>query len=157
MAHYSSEFSGTTLEEIIFLIISNRTIYIYNLPVERVKYVPDPNTRKYLPSSNSSASRSPYFTPIVVPLECPWAAAQFQEKLCPATRSLNSVLVKSTIIISCNHNTSTLCSLTSSRSCLLLSLPPKLSYPVLRPNRVLIVCVPRNQVYTHTVQKMDTK
>jgi hypothetical protein len=31
----------------------------------------------------------------------------------------------------------------------------KLSHLVLRPNRMLIVCVPRNQVYTHTVQKMD--
>jgi hypothetical protein len=33
----------------------------------------------------------------------------------------------------------------------------RLSYPVLRSNRELIVCVPRNQVYTHTVQKMDTE
>jgi hypothetical protein len=32
-----------------------------------------------------------------------------------------------------------------------------LSHPVLRPNRMLIVCVPRNQVFTHTVQKMDTE
>jgi hypothetical protein len=30
-----------------------------------------------------------------------------------------------------------------------------LSHPVLRPNQMLIVCVLRNQVYTHTVQKMD--
>jgi hypothetical protein len=27
----------------------------------------------------------------------------------------------------------------------------------LSQNRMLIVCVPRNQVYIHTVQKMDTK
>jgi hypothetical protein len=26
-----------------------------------------------------------------------------------------------------------------------------LSHPVLRPNRMLIVCAPRNQVYTHTI------
>jgi hypothetical protein len=32
-----------------------------------------------------------------------------------------------------------------------------MSHPVLRPNRMLIVCVPRNQVYTHTVQKMGTE
>jgi hypothetical protein len=25
------------------------------------------------------------------------------------------------------------------------------SHPVLRPNRMVIVCVPRNQIYTHTV------
>jgi hypothetical protein len=31
-----------------------------------------------------------------------------------------------------------------------------LSHPVFRPNRMLIICVPRNQVFTHTVQKMDT-
>jgi hypothetical protein len=31
-----------------------------------------------------------------------------------------------------------------------------LSHPVLRPNQILIVCVPRNQVYTHTIQKIDT-
>jgi hypothetical protein len=31
------------------------------------------------------------------------------------------------------------------------------SHPVLRPNRMLIVCVPRNQFYTHTLQKMDTE
>jgi hypothetical protein len=30
-----------------------------------------------------------------------------------------------------------------------------MSHPVLRLNRMLIVCVARNQVYTHTVQKMD--
>jgi hypothetical protein len=29
------------------------------------------------------------------------------------------------------------------------------SHPFLRPNQMLIVCVPRNQVYIHTVQKMD--
>jgi hypothetical protein len=28
--------------------------------------------------------------------------------------------------------------------------------PIFSQNRVLIVCVPRNQVYTPTVQKMDT-
>jgi hypothetical protein len=27
----------------------------------------------------------------------------------------------------------------------------------LSQNRMLIVCVPKNQVYTHTVQKMDTE
>jgi hypothetical protein len=27
----------------------------------------------------------------------------------------------------------------------------RVSHPVLRPNRMLIVCVPMNQVYTHTV------
>jgi hypothetical protein len=27
----------------------------------------------------------------------------------------------------------------------------------LSQNRMLIVCVPRNQVYTYTVQKMDTE
>jgi hypothetical protein len=32
-----------------------------------------------------------------------------------------------------------------------------MSHPLLRPNRLLIVCMPRNQVYTHTVQKMDTE
>jgi hypothetical protein len=32
-----------------------------------------------------------------------------------------------------------------------------LSYPVLRPNQILIVCVARNQVSTHTVWKMDTE
>jgi hypothetical protein len=32
-----------------------------------------------------------------------------------------------------------------------------LSHLVLRPNRMLIVRVPRNQVYTYTVQKMDTE
>jgi hypothetical protein len=32
-----------------------------------------------------------------------------------------------------------------------------LSHPVLRPNQMLIVCVPKNQVSTHTVQKMDTE
>jgi hypothetical protein len=32
-----------------------------------------------------------------------------------------------------------------------------MSHPVLRPNRVLIVCVPMNQVYTHTISKMDTE
>jgi hypothetical protein len=31
------------------------------------------------------------------------------------------------------------------------------SHPVLGPNQMVIVCVPRNQVYTHTVQKMDTE
>jgi hypothetical protein len=31
------------------------------------------------------------------------------------------------------------------------------SHPILRSNQMLIVCVPRNQVYTHTVQKMDTE
>jgi hypothetical protein len=30
------------------------------------------------------------------------------------------------------------------------------SHPVLRPNRMLIVCVSRNQVYTHIIYKMDT-
>jgi hypothetical protein len=30
-----------------------------------------------------------------------------------------------------------------------------ISHWVLRPNRMLIVCVPRNQVYTHTIQKID--
>jgi hypothetical protein len=33
----------------------------------------------------------------------------------------------------------------------------RLSHPIFSQNRMLIVCVPRNQVYTHTVQKMDTK
>jgi hypothetical protein len=28
------------------------------------------------------------------------------------------------------------------------------SHPILRPNQMLIVCVPKNQVYIHTVQKM---
>jgi hypothetical protein len=32
-----------------------------------------------------------------------------------------------------------------------------MSHPVLRPNRMLIVYVPRNQVYTHTVHKMGTE
>jgi hypothetical protein len=32
-----------------------------------------------------------------------------------------------------------------------------LSHPVSRSNRMLIVRVPRNQVYTHTIQNMDTK
>jgi hypothetical protein len=27
----------------------------------------------------------------------------------------------------------------------------------LSENRMLIVCVPRNQIYTHTIQKMDTE
>jgi hypothetical protein len=31
-----------------------------------------------------------------------------------------------------------------------------MSHLDLRPNRMLIVCVPRNQVYTHTVQKINT-
>jgi hypothetical protein len=31
------------------------------------------------------------------------------------------------------------------------------SHPVLRPNRMLRVCVHRNQVYTHTVRKMGTE
>jgi hypothetical protein len=30
-----------------------------------------------------------------------------------------------------------------------------LLHPVLRPNRMLIVCVPSNQGSTHTIQKMD--
>jgi hypothetical protein len=30
-----------------------------------------------------------------------------------------------------------------------------MSHPVLRPNRVLILCVLRNQVYTHTIQRID--
>jgi hypothetical protein len=30
------------------------------------------------------------------------------------------------------------------------------SHLILMPNRMLLVCVPRNQVYTHTVWKMDT-
>jgi hypothetical protein len=30
-----------------------------------------------------------------------------------------------------------------------------LSHPILRLNRLLIVCVCRNQVYTHTIWKMD--
>jgi hypothetical protein len=34
---------------------------------------------------------------------------------------------------------------------------PKVSHPVLSQNRMLIICVLRNQVYTHTVQKMDTE
>jgi hypothetical protein len=29
-----------------------------------------------------------------------------------------------------------------------------LSHLVLRPNRMLIVCVPKNKVYTHTIHKM---
>jgi hypothetical protein len=32
-----------------------------------------------------------------------------------------------------------------------------LSHPVLRLNRMLIVCVTRNQVSTHTIRKMDTE
>jgi hypothetical protein len=32
-----------------------------------------------------------------------------------------------------------------------------MSHPFLRLNRMLIVCLPRNQVYTHTIQKMDTE
>jgi hypothetical protein len=32
-----------------------------------------------------------------------------------------------------------------------------LSHPVLRPNRMLIVCVHMNQVYTHIIQNMDTE
>jgi hypothetical protein len=31
------------------------------------------------------------------------------------------------------------------------------SHPVLRPNQMLIVCVPKNQVYTHIIQKMNTE
>jgi hypothetical protein len=31
----------------------------------------------------------------------------------------------------------------------------KVSHSVFRPNRLLIVCVPRNQFYIHTVQKID--
>jgi hypothetical protein len=31
------------------------------------------------------------------------------------------------------------------------------SYLILRPNRMLIVCVAMDQVYTHTEQNMDTK
>jgi hypothetical protein len=31
------------------------------------------------------------------------------------------------------------------------------SHPVLRSNQMPIVCVPRNQVYTHIVQKMNTE
>jgi hypothetical protein len=31
------------------------------------------------------------------------------------------------------------------------------SHLVLGPNGMLIVCVPRNQIYTHTVQKMGTE
>jgi hypothetical protein len=31
------------------------------------------------------------------------------------------------------------------------------SHRVLRLNQMLIVCVPRNQVYTHIVQKMNTE
>jgi hypothetical protein len=34
------------------------------------------------------------------------------------------------------------------------SSPRDVSHPILRPNRMLIVCVPRIQVYTHTIQKM---
>jgi hypothetical protein len=34
---------------------------------------------------------------------------------------------------------------------------PCMSHPVLTQNRMLIVCVYRNQVYTHTIQKMDTE
>jgi hypothetical protein len=35
---------------------------------------------------------------------------------------------------------------------------PKLCHTrFLSQNRMLIVCVPRNQVYTHTIQKMDTE
>jgi hypothetical protein len=32
-----------------------------------------------------------------------------------------------------------------------------LCHTLFSQNRMLIVCVPRNQVYTHTVQKMDTE
>jgi hypothetical protein len=32
-----------------------------------------------------------------------------------------------------------------------------MSHLVLRPNRMLIVCVTRNQVYTHTVKKINTE
>jgi hypothetical protein len=35
--------------------------------------------------------------------------------------------------------------------------PTSLSYQVLLPNGILIVCVLRNQVSTHTVHKMDTE
>jgi hypothetical protein len=31
------------------------------------------------------------------------------------------------------------------------------SHPIFSQNQMLIVCVPMNQVYTHTVQKMDTE
>jgi hypothetical protein len=31
---------------------------------------------------------------------------------------------------------------------------PDTLHPVLRPNRMLIICVPRNHVYTHTIQKI---
>jgi hypothetical protein len=34
--------------------------------------------------------------------------------------------------------------------------PLTLSHPVLRPNQMLIVCVPMNQAYTYTVEKIDT-
>jgi hypothetical protein len=34
---------------------------------------------------------------------------------------------------------------------------PADAHPVLSQNRMLIVCVPKNQVYTHTVQKMETE
>jgi hypothetical protein len=33
----------------------------------------------------------------------------------------------------------------------------RVSHPVFKPKRMLIVYVPRNQVYTHNVQKMDTE
>jgi hypothetical protein len=33
----------------------------------------------------------------------------------------------------------------------------RVSYPVLRPNRVLIVWVHMNQIYTHAIQKIDTE
>jgi hypothetical protein len=36
-----------------------------------------------------------------------------------------------------------------------LERPREVSQPVLRSNRMLIVCVPRSQVYTHIIQKMD--
>jgi hypothetical protein len=38
-----------------------------------------------------------------------------------------------------------------------MALMSLLSHPILRANRMLIVCVPRNQVYTHTIQKIDTE
>jgi hypothetical protein len=36
-------------------------------------------------------------------------------------------------------------------------LPGVLSHLGLKPNRMLIVCVPMNQVFTHTIQKIDTE
>jgi hypothetical protein len=33
--------------------------------------------------------------------------------------------------------------------------PISLSYSVLLPNQILILCMSRNKVFTHTVQKMD--